>query len=184
MSARQRCSEGHHVHNSNQKGFCKGQAKPMGMKSAFQANFRLQTQLLLLWGSHKAWLECQLCWGQSCVKNIHHSLGRNMMPLFTRSGYLFHPGQEQWLSPATRAYSGACCLHHWLLPRAPAMLALLSYQETILYMRSQTLYKVLSALACVSALCKTHGDGNAHAKLFEQWDWLVVQGLSWGNACF
>ena len=57
------------------RDLCKGLAKQVDMKSAFLANFGLQTQLLRLLSSHKAWLQCQLGWGQSptfCRPRFQH----------------------------------------------------------------------------------------------------------------
>lgn len=148
------------------KDLCRDLAKETDMKSAFQANFGLQAQLLLLLSSHKAWLQCQLGWGKSpakgpsdpCVSMWHHFLPVVISSILSKNSCHRQPCM-QTLGPAA--------LLHCLPPTAPAMLPVLSYQETLLYMRSQTLYEVLSAFACVSAFCKTHRDGNTNAKCFK-----------------
>lgn len=124
-----------------------------GMKLVFHANFCLQELLLLLLNIHKVWLQCQLGWGPRTTKEA-------ASPRF-QHGTAFHQAwmsslshkqelcwmEDQQSPPAMCSCSGACWLHCCLSPWSPAVLPLLSYQETPLYMRSQTLYKVPSSLS-------------------------------------
>ena len=85
------------------KDLCKGLAKQTEMKSAFQANFGLQAQLLLLLSSHKAWLQCQLGWGQSPTR-------RPSIPQVPKWRYFF----QEWLSFPSWGKNGGhrqLCVH-------------------------------------------------------------------------
>lgn len=111
-----------------------------------------------------AWLQCQFGWGPRTKKrgSIPHiptwccfSPRVNVFSVPEQELYWM---EEQQSSPAMCSCSGACWLHCCLSPWAPAVLPLLSYQETPLYMRSQTLYKVPSSLSMhISTIVKHTG---------------------------